>query len=386
MAAKTIVYGTTIGSSTWSFLRGQLAYFREKGAEVYAVSSPDRLLAQAGRRERIYTHGIPMKREISPLSDVVSLSKWIIILRKLQPEVVNVGTPKAALLGLIAAWLTRVPVRVYTVRGLRYETTDGRERTILLLVERLCCSLSTHTVAVGHGVAQRMRQDVAPRGPVIVIGDGSSNGVRGDEIAALTDSLNRSCCRTDWSIPEEAIVVGFVGRITPDKGGNCLVAALSLLKTARPDLPLLLLVVGDVEDKTAAATLAGVNVPTVSTGWLDDPIRAFRAMDMMCLPTRREGFPNVVLEAGAATLPVITTYATGARESVIPGKTGILVPVDDEVALAEAIERLAESDDDRRTMGMNARNRVLDQYNPQRIWKTLEQIYSGVPPSDTTYY
>ncbi|MGN7225882.1 glycosyltransferase family 4 protein [Dietzia maris] len=385
-ASRTILYGTTIGSSTWSFLRGQLSYFQQNGAEVHAVSSPDRLLVQAGAREGISTHGIPMEREISPLADIVALSKWIRLMLAIRPEVVNVGTPKAALLGLIAAWLTRVPVRVYTVRGLRYETTKGRKRTLLILAEKLCCALSSHTVAVGHGVAQRMREDVSPRGQIIVIGDGSSNGVRGDEIATKSESLDASICRSHWSIPTEATVIGFVGRITLDKGGDCLVGALSLLERKRPDLALQLLVVGDIEDRTAATSLAGVSVPTISTGWLDDPIGAFRAMDMLCLPTRREGFPNVVLEAGAAALPVITTHATGAWESVIPGETGLLVPIDDEAALARAIEHLAESRQTRNTMGQNARARMLTRFKPERIWQTLDEIYSGSSPSDVTYY
>lgn len=381
-----ILYATTIGSSTWSFLRGQLAYFQSRGADVHAVSSPDRLLEAAGVREGVTTHSVEMEREISPVADIVAFIKWVELLREERPDVVNVGTPKAALLGLVSAWLIRVPIRVYTVRGLRYQTTNGARRALLKGIESLCCALSTHIIAVGHGVATEMKSDGVTKAPVIVIGDGSSNGVRADALAASADRLDRTSCRARWSIAPDAFVVGFVGRVSPDKGGDCLSEALDILAGILPSLNLVLLVVGDGEDEASMVSMTANPNRTRHTGWIDDPVPAFKAMDLLCLPTRREGFPNVVLEAGAIGIPTVTTSATGARESVVEGQTGLIVPVDDPQALANAIADLANAPDRRAEMGRMARQRVFSKFRPERIWEALEIIYQGGTSDDATEY
>ncbi|MFJ6112183.1 glycosyltransferase family 4 protein [Dietzia maris] len=383
---KKIIYTTTIGSSTWSFLEGQLAHFRERGADVIAVCTPDRLFAAATERERVKGHGIHMEREISPRSDIKALASWITLLRLEKPDVINAGTPKAALLGLISSTVTGVPTRIYTVRGLRYETTTGTKRRVLRLIETLCCALSTHVIAVSHGVALQMKKDRITKSPIIVIGDGSSNGVRAQDIAERADQLDPSECRRIWSVPANRLVVGFVGRITPDKGGDCITKALQLIHERRPDLDFALLVVGEAEDPDAVSTLNKVPYPTYTTGWIDDTVPAFRAMDILCLPTKREGFPNVVLEAGAVSLPTVTTTATGARESVIDGVTGHLVPVDDPSALADALIEIGNSSRLRTAMGKAARERAIKLYPPERIWTALESLYQGTAPADTTYY
>ena len=385
----TVVLGTTVGLSAWAFLRGQLAHLRETGADVHVVSSPDRHLDAAGEREGVAVHGLAMEREISPRADLVALWRWVRLLRRLRPDVVNAGTPKAALLGIVSAWLCRVPVRIYTVRGLRYETATGRRRRVLQAVESLCCALATRVVAVGHGVAEEMLRDRITRREILVIGDGSSNGVRGAEIAAAVDALDRDECRDRFEVPRGDVVVGVVGRLTADKGGDTLVAALDLARSRRPDLTLRLLVVGEAEGKGAGAEVPGMPAgaaATTHTGWLDDPIPAYRAMDVLCLPTRREGFPNVVLEAGAAGLPVVTTDATGARESIVDGETGIRVPVDDVDALADALIRLADDPASRHRMGAAGRARTLERYRPERIWTALEELYAGRVPADTRSY
>lgn len=381
----TIVYATTIGSSTWSFLNGQLKHFREKGADVHVICSPDRLLRAAGKREDVITHGIRMEREIAPIPDALALANWVRTLWVLRPNVVNVGTPKAALLGLSASWLLRVPIRIYTIRGLRYETTHGGKRRLLELTERLCCALSTHNIAVSHGVAKQLKRDAVTKAKLLVIGDGSSNGVRGLELAAAVDSLNRSECRKRWQLDPEDLVVGFVGRITPDKGGDCLREAIAILKRSRPDISLRLLIVGDIEDDDAAINFTELE-NAVYTGWIDDTAPAYAAMDILCLPTRREGFPNVVLEAGAAARPVVTSDATGAEESVVHGETGLIVPIDDAPKLAEAIADLADSPVMRRTFGHAARERVLSKYQPSRIWNALERLYLDGESTDITEY
>ncbi|WP_422110511.1 glycosyltransferase family 4 protein [Dietzia cercidiphylli] len=381
-----MLYGTTIGSSAWSFLRGQLAFMRQQGAEVHVVSAPDRLLEKTRRREQVQTYGIPMEREISPLADLRSLYSWFRVIRRIRPDVVNVGTPKAALLGLIAGKACRVPVRVYTVRGLRYETTSGLKRLFLKSAEQLCCALSTHVIAVGHGVAKEMRSAKLSNKAIIVIGDGSSNGVPGAQIAEGVSRLSRTECRARLGIERDAFVIGFIGRVTSDKGSQCLSEALNLLRGKQDQFRFALLVVGDAEDVESASALKDISIPAVSTGWIDDTLPAFTAMDILCHPTRREGFPNVILEAAAARVPAITTRATGANESVVDRVTGLLIDVDDPLALCGAILELASDAEGRLTMGRHAQDRALKDYDPARIWEALVDIYRGLEPVDVSMY
>jgi glycosyltransferase involved in cell wall biosynthesis len=370
-----IVYGITVPQSAATLLRGQLGWFREQGWDVHLVTSPGDLLETVAQREQVTIHPLPMERDTDPRRDLVALVRWVRLLRRLRTDVLNVGTPKAGLLGTIAGWLTRVPRRVYILRGLRLEGARSRPQlAVLWLAERLTVLLATEVVCVSpslHDEAVRWRLFGRKDRPV-VIAQGSSNGVDPDRWDPGLASVDRDAVRAQWKVDPDDLVVGFVGRIAYDKGVQDLLEAFGSLE----DLPVKLMLLGPVEDEQLGVALAELGSDAIRTDdWSFDPYEAYAGMDVFCLPTRREGFPNVVLEAALAQVPTITTTATGSRDSVVPGVTGWLVETGNVPQLVDAIRACEKDREGVRAAGRAARERALRDFRPTTIWSGLQSIY-----------
>lgn len=370
-----LVVGVTVGASAYSLLRGQLAWFREQGWLVTLVASPDVKAHRAGKREQVGFVGIPMKRGIAPIRDACALIHWIRMLRQLQPAAINVGTPKAALLGTLAAWFSRVPRRLYTVRGLRLEGASGPVAWLLWLMEWITMRLATDILFVSASLAKEARDRRLPlAGKSRLIGQGSSNGVDAAAVAQRVSQVDRKALRADLGFVSDDFVVGFVGRINQDKGVGTLLEAFedsNLDGTAKA------LLVGSFESPELRRAVEALGEKLRHIDWTDDVWGYLAAMDVLCLPTRREGFPNVVLEAGAAGLPVIATCATGSIDSVIDGQTGFLIPVDDANALADRISRLARDRNLSKNLGSAGRDRVNTEFRQEQIWQGIQEILEG---------
>ncbi|MGJ4844562.1 glycosyltransferase family 4 protein [Leifsonia sp. Le1] len=367
-----IVLGVTVDLSL-RLMAGFPQFLAERGWDVHVVSSPGARLDALAEVDGVTVHALTMAREPSPLSDLRSLIAWTRLLRRLRPDVVSVGTPKAGLLGGIAARLTRVPGRVYMLRGLRLETSTGVSRRVFTLLERLAVRSANVVLAVSQSLAARaVELGVTPASKVRVLGLGSSNGV---DVAAL-DRANFDDAALDALAERHGIdrripTIGFVGRLTADKGLDLLSEALSDL--VAKGIPHQLLVVGGSEDDTGDRR--DWQSKTVLTGHVDDPEPYFHLIDVLCLPTKREGFPNVVLEAAAASRPTVTTDATGAVDSVVDGVTGFVVPRTSSSALAEALATLLADRDVRERMGQAARARVVAEFSNHIVWERHEAFY-----------
>ena len=373
---RRVLYGITVPQSAATLLRGQLGWFREQGWDVHLVTSPGPLLDTVRDREGVTVHPLPMQREIELRTDARALAQWIRLLRELRPDVLNIGTPKAGLLGTIAGWLVRVPRRVYIMRGLRLEGARSLpQRSVLWLAERLTVLLATDVVCVSPS----LRDEAASwrlfgRRRPVVLGIGSSNGVNPDRWDPDLAAADRDAVRKEWHAAEDDLVVGFVGRISYTKGVPDLLEAFRMVE----DLPVVLVLDRPDEDEALRPVLAALGERVVRLDeWATDLADAYVGMDVLALPTDREGFPNVVLEAALAEVPTITTRATGARDSVVPGVTGWLVDVGSPPQLAEAIRACVRDRDAVRAAGRAARERALTHFRPQSIWSGLESIYLG---------
>jgi glycosyltransferase involved in cell wall biosynthesis len=369
-----LLYGITVPGSAATLLRGQLGWFQARGWDVHLVTSPGPLLDEVALRERVTVHPLPMEREMALVRDVRALQRWIRLLVRVRPDVVNVGTPKAALLGSVAAWLTRVPVRVYVMRGLRLEGARSRpQRAVLWLAERLTISLATDVVCVSESLREEaVARMLFGRGSGgVVLAKGSSNGVDADRWDPDLAAADRDTVRAGWRIDPDEMVVGFVGRLTRDKGVDTLLAAFERVS----DLPVRLLLVGSLDDEELGPAIRALGDRVVRIDETSDLAPVYVGMDVLCLPTLREGLPNVVLEAALAEVPAITTTATGARDSVVPGVTGWLVPPGDVEQLASALRACAEDREHARALGRGARTRALADFRPATIWSGLESIY-----------
>jgi glycosyltransferase involved in cell wall biosynthesis len=370
-----IVVGIT-NPQTCLVLGGRLRTLREAGFRVTLVSSPGELLTKTAAQEGVESAAIPMRREIAPFADFVSLVRLWWLLYRLKPEMTEFSTPKAGLLGAIAGMLCGVPVRIYFLRGLKLETCTGVKRRILLVAERLaaacshvvlCNSDSLRNQALALGVASETR--------LRLLGSGSSNGVDVERFHPGPCSL-----RERLGLPPDVPVVGFVGRLTRDKGLPELIEAFDAILAAEPDAHLLLVGWFDAAEDALGDDLRSriKTHPRIHlTGFVADTAPYYRVMDVMVLPTWREGFPNVVLEAAATGIPVVTTFATGSRDAVVPEVTGLLIPPGYPMAISEAVIQLLRNPERRRRMGVAARAWVLDHYvNGRVLGRTVRYYHS----------
>ena len=374
----SVLHAVTDSLST-VLLRGQLAYLKENGFDPALLCSPGKEVEEIRARERDTVFTVAMRREIALVRDLKSLFEIWRLLSRIKPVICNSGTPKAGLLVGIAAWLTRVPCRVYTLRGLRLETASSLKRIILTVTERVACFCAHRVVCVSPSLRDKaISMGLVPRRKTVLLGAGSSNGVDPARFAPTAEKIELAAeIRRALGIRPDQPVIGFAGRFTRDKGLPELVAAFQLMKKDTPEIVLLL--IGDYEEgdpvpeetRNAIRSLQGI----FCVGFTSQMDLYYLTMDIFALPTHREGFPNTILEAQAAGLPVITTDATGAVDAIEDGVTGVLTPVGDARKLAEAVLSLLSDPDKMRLMGQSGRVRVLREFRSEMIWQALSLLY-----------
>jgi lipopolysaccharide/colanic/teichoic acid biosynthesis glycosyltransferase len=372
------IYGVTTSISAMLY-RGQLDWLRRNGFRVALVASQGSDLDAFATSESAISLPLAMEREIRPWRDLVSLGRMVRLLYRLRPAITNFGTPKAGLLGNVAAWTVRVPARVYTLHGLRLETAHGLKRKLLWLCERVASACAERIVCVSPSLRNRgIALGLFPAEKAVVLENGSCNGVDTERFSPPRRGSAEACALAQkLGIQKTHLVMGFVGRFTRDKGIEELIEAFRELSTSRPELRLLL--VGDFENGDPVPSDVRQYIETTQTilrpGFVADTSPYYALMDVLALPTYREGFPGVPLEAQASEVPVVITNATGSIDSVQDGLTGLIVPVGDPRALAEAIETLLRDPALRTTMGRAGRKWMERDFRPQAIWLAHADLY-----------
>jgi lipopolysaccharide/colanic/teichoic acid biosynthesis glycosyltransferase/glycosyltransferase involved in cell wall biosynthesis len=374
-----VLYVLTAAFGLEMTLGGQLRWLRGAGFEPYFACAPGEESARFAASEGVPGEAIPIEREIRPLKDLRALWKLWRLMRRLRPQITNVSAPKGGLLGGLAAWLAGVPCRVYTLRGLRLETATGVEYLVLWLAERLACRLAQRILCVSPGLAERVVElRLARRERLIVPGSGSSNGVDAHRFAPAPAMAERArCLRRRLAIPEGVPVLGFAGRLTRDKGIAELVAAYQRLRERYPPLRLLLVGCFENGDPVPAAVRDTIDRDPgiLVTGFVQDVAPYYQLMDVVALPSYREGYPTLALEAAAACRPFVTTCVTGAADTVADGETGLLVPPRDARALSAAVNRLLEDPARAAEMARRAQRVAVTEFAPERVWKAFERVY-----------
>ena len=219
-----IVHVMTIPGSLYFFLRGQASFLRCSGYVVHAISSPGPLRTSFGEREQVEVHPVAMAREISPLRDLGALWRLWRKLRRIRPDIVHAHTPKAGLLGMLAAWLARTPVRVYHLRGAPMATASGVKKQLLRLAERVSCSLSHRVLAVSHSLrTTAIDEGLCPPDKIRVVASGSGNGV---------DATHRFSPPT--SAPGSAYARGTGSRRTPSWSASSAASCATKASSSSP--------------------------------------------------------------------------------------------------------------------------------------------------------
>ncbi len=375
-AQRSILFGVT-SDQTLLVLRARILALRDAGFAVIVLSSPGPHLDRLATERDVTIHPIAIRRGIAPLADLVAFARIARRLARLRPDIVDFSTPKAALLGLVAACLLRIPVRVHTLRGLRLESARPAQRLLLLAAERLTAACAHVVLCNSPSLLEAASAlAIAPRCKLRLLAHGSSNGVDLDRFHPGATDL-----RARFAIPADALVLGFVGRLTRHKGIPELLDAFDRIHSEAPNAWLLLVGWLDrSEDRLDAQLIARIHrhPQIVLTGFVQDVAACYRAMNLFIFPTHREGFPNAALEAAASALPVITTNATGARDAVLPGVTGMLVPVEDSAALAAAALQLLRSPLLCRQMGNAARDWAAQNFSQQQVLTATGQFFQEI--------
>ena len=365
----TIVRAATVGESLNTFCEGFLRDLTNEGYEVIALASPDEDLKELGEREGVRTIGIEMERHVNPLKDIISLAKLIWVLKKEKPNIVHSMTPKAGLLCMMAAKITGVPIRLHTFTGLVWPTATGILQKILMMTDKITCACATHIVPEGEGVRQDLQRCITKK-PMRVLGYGNVRGVD-------LDYWKRNKERADGTL----FTFVFVGRIVGDKGINELVDAF--IRYHNENVATRLLLVGPYEENLdpvlpETKRLIEFVDSIVVVGNQKDVRPFYEQGDVLVFPSYREGFPNVVLEAGAMELSSIVTDINGSREIIEHGKNGLIVPPRDEQALYEAMKWIAEHPEERKKMEENARPMVASRYEQSFVRQCLKDYYKKI--------
>lgn len=375
---KKIIRSSTVPQSLETFCKGVLKELSED-YDVIALSSPGEALDIVGSREGVRTIAVPMERHISVFKDLKSLFALVKVFRKEMPDMVHSMTPKAGLLCMMAAWMTRVPVRIHTFTGLVFPTSTGLKKRILMLTDRITCACATHVIPEGEGVKNDLINNKITRKPLKVLGYGNVRGVDMEYYSRRPEVEGRSeVIRNDnW------FSFLFVGRIVRDKGINELVSAFSKLNAEYRKTRLFL--VGDYEDKidpVDASTKNEIrhNVDIISVGRKtgNDLLAYYAASDCFVFPSYREGFPNTVLEAGAMDLPCIVTDINGSREIIKDGFNGLIIPAHDEDSLYDAMKSILTDPDKRQALASVARHYIAEHYEQGFVRRCLYDFYEKV--------
>lgn len=367
----------TAASTICAHMDGRLAYLVQRGFEVTVVCAAAGGLADRIRRYGVRLHEAPLTRTITPLPDLLCLWHLWRYFRRERFDLIEYGTPKAALLGSIAAWLAGIPARIFLLHGL-FHLVPGRasrlfRRTMTLIPARL----SHRLLAVAPSIAERaVEEGLAPRERIAALGKGSVNGVDLEQCRPGRGDL-RSAVRAKHKIPADAIVVGFVARLRGEKGMVELVDAFAALRDRYPRLHLLIVGDYDIEDRPPEriVNLLARDPRVACTGWQDDPTPFYAAMDIYCMPTYRDGFGVVFIEAAATGVPSVGTDIIGARDAIEPGISGLRVPPRDTQAVQAALESLIADDDLRRRMGASARQWAEEHFDRRNHWRLYEAEY-----------
>ena len=376
MSSVKIIRAVTVSMSV-GFFTPMVKDLQRKGYEVVSVSSPGPEL-ETLRELGVNTLEVPMERRMSPWKDLKSLLQLIKVFKKEQPDMVHSMTPKAGLLCMLAAWITRVPKRVHTFTGLVWPTATGLSRKILMFTDWITCACATHVIPEGQGVMNDLQQHITKK-PMKVLGYGNVRGIDMTRFCRRPEVLSKAIA----FLKEGTFTYIFVGRLVRDKGINELVEAFAQLQNKYSTIRLLL--VGEYEsslDPLKQETLDTINtLPTIEAvgpQYGDDLLAYYAASDCFVFPSYREGFPNTVLEAGAMGLPSIVTDINGSREIIEYGKNGVIIPSKDVNALYQTMEQMYLDKQNTLVMAENARAIIAERFEQSFVQKCLYEFYDEI--------
>ena len=362
------------------FLGKQLSFFSQKGYKEYIICSSSKELNAFAEVYGFKYKEVDILRKISIWKDLKAIILVMGYIRANRIDVVTGHTPKGALIAMLAAYILRVPVRIYFRHGLVYETSIGVKRKMLMLIDRIAAKLATKVVCVSPSVCKRSIEDnLNSANKQYLLSKGTCNGIDVKRFSIKSIDENRlQELKKNLGLKQTDFVIGFTGRLVRDKGIIELVHAFQELRKKYSDLVLLL--VGMFEERDALpeeiVNMIKQSTVIINTGYvLNSNIEYYYAlMDLFVLPSYREGFPTSILEASSMNLPILTTRVTGCIDAIVEGRTGLFVEHDYK-SISSAIELLYLDEHLRLSYGCNGQKFVEDNFEQYIIWREIEKLY-----------
>lgn len=372
-----IVQGVT-SYLTVVFIKDQVEFIRKNGYDVKVVCNKD----FDSPYEGLEVAHIPFEREISPFKDIKTLFQLSKYLRQEKPELIHFSTPKAGLLGMIAGFISRIGTRIYMIRGLRLETATGFKKLILLSTEKMACAFSTHVMVISDSMEHEViRMNLTRKSKIVRIGKGSSSGIDLNRFNPSNIDENRlNELQEKLDIHDEDFILGYAGRLTKDKGIDLLIESFKKLYEVNSDLKLLL--IGDFESsnplKQENENLIHQHPNIIYVPYTDGMDYYYSLMDLFILPTYREGFSNVSIEAQSMGVPVVTFDSTGASDTVEHGMTGLITESKSADGLIKAIGELMTNDRKRKEMASVSRAFIAENFDRNLMHQKLLNFYDSI--------
>ncbi|MCZ2490069.1 glycosyltransferase family 4 protein [Aquirufa antheringensis] len=362
---------TTIPLTLNLLLKNQLKYLNNK-YEIVAISSPGIDLLEVRNREGVRTIPIKMVRNISLFKDIYSLFKLLFIISRERPLIIHSNTPKASLLSMFAGFILKIPVRVYTITGLRYEGCEGIKRRLLIYIEKITCYFSTHVLCESNGVLNKILLENINLNKVQLLNPSNLNGVDPEYFNPFLSYPNY---RSKFKLSTNDFIFLFVGRVSRDKGIFELISAFKKLEVENNNLKLLVLgtlELNELEKKTFYQEIHFSN--NIITHEFSRDIRPFlNVCDCLVLPSYREGFPNVILEAGSMGKPVIMSNVNGSEEYICD-INGLVFKNKDTNDLYDKMYCLSLNKNSYNSNQI--RQRILNNFSSEMVYKELDRFYS----------
>ncbi|MPS65206.1 glycosyltransferase family 4 protein [Chryseobacterium sp.] len=362
MQAKKVLHIVSVSFSLKYFIGNQFIYFSEKGYDFTVSCSPCEDLFEYAEKMNFKTFPVNISRSINPLQDILSIYKLYRFIKKEKFDVVISHSPKGGLIGMLASYFAKTPKRIFFRHGLVFETLTGVKKQLMILVEKLIGFCSHKVVNVSSSIenlaVELKLNDVSKN---IILGKGTCNGVN--------NNLFYPRSRTEF---KDKTVVGFVGRMTKDKGITELINSLDYLNDYED---FLLLLIGPFDERDVLDDNIITKIKTHPKikylGEVKNTAHYYNQMDIFILPSYREGFPTVNLEAAASSLPIITTRSTGCIDSIIENETGIFTEIDSE-SIAKAIIFYIDNNEERINYGLSGLKFVTENFSESIIYKEIE--------------
>ncbi|WP_282070210.1 glycosyltransferase family 4 protein [Olleya namhaensis] len=378
-----IIRMTTVAGSLRKLLGSQLVFMKSHYNILLSANNKNEELSKLGKQLDLETRAIPLTREITPIKDLISLFITVKLFLKEKPFIVHTHTPKAGIIGMLAAKIAFVPNRLHTVAGLPLVVATGKKRKVLNFVERLTYSCATKVYPNSLGLKEIIIKEKLIKSPdkLKVLGYGSSNGIDTDYFSKnqISETVINEV-KKEISFSEKDFLFIFIGRIVKDKGINELAEAFQNLQKDNKNIKLILL--GRYEDQLnpiseISKKIINTNSRIIHLGFKED-VRPYLAVShVMVFPSYREGFPNVVMQACAMEVPSIVTNINGCNELIENQESGLIIPVKDSKNLYESMKTMISNKENLNSYGIKGRNEVISKFKQEFVWEELLKEYKA---------